>query len=734
AEVARGRATKRRWRYVINPARSEELQAVVIEVFVQNENEAWAPYTLGERSLATIADDTQRTALELLSSSPLPPYSAPHLRLPDSADEAAAVVASGYRNLVLPALAATKSLVLADSSGNHEQPALTLDDKGPWQTSLRAEPDEEAEATWSLQTVLIRGDEARPASDATLLLRDGLAVIGTTVSQVELSDSFHWVRYIRKNGAIKLPAKDPQNALRQICTIANIPDIRLPEPWTTERASPLPQVIFENPKPRKNTVGAEVRFAYGDVLFPLSATDSGYLDADEHRLVLRDGEIERKALEQLGRFGASPPDEADNSSVNLPKGQLDAAVRLLVLAGWRVEAKGGRIRSLSNHSLRLVSGQDWFDLEGEVRFGDLQIDLPELLRAVRQGDGYVRLDDGTHGILPEDWLKKYMALASLGAKKGKKLRFARSQAILLDMMLTEQGVFQPDQGFIDHREHIRHAGTPGAVEEPVNFAGELRSYQREGLGWLLYLERLGMNGCLADDMGLGKTVQLLALLAHRKRDGRSRGPSLVVAPRSLIFNWISEASRFTSELAVLDYTGLQRAERLDEFDKQDLIVTTYGTIRRDIESLRKQAFDYVILDEAQAIKNASAQASKACRLLQGQHRLALSGTPVENHLAELWSIFEFLNPGMLGSRREFAGLARPENFEALDSVSRGLRPLILRRTKKQVLQELPEKTELTIHVRLDEEERRMYNELRVPLPKKPVMMVTGSPCLESSIC
>ena len=135
-------------------------------------------------------------------------------------------------------------------------------------------------------------------------------------------------------------------------------------------------------------------------------------------------------------------------------------------------------------------------------------------------------------------------------------------------------------------------------------------------------------------------------------------------------------------------------------------------MRRDIENLRKLPFDYVILDEAQAIKNASAQASKACRLLSGRHRLALSGTPVENHLAELWSIFEFLNPGMLGSRREFAGLARPENHDALISVSRGLRPLILRRTKKQVLQELPEKTELTIHVRLDEEERRMYDELK----------------------
>ena len=543
-------------------------------------------------------------------------------------------------------------------------------------------------------------------------MREGLAVLGDRVSYVQLEDSFHWIRYLRKNGALRLPADNPEEPLRQLCTISNIPDIQLPAPWKTERAQPAPHAIFESPKPRKSTVGAEVRFAYGSVLFPLSATDSGFVNADEHTLVLRDASIERAALEMIGRFGATPPDDDDAAAVNFPKGKFDAAVRGLVRAGWRVEARGGQIRGLSAQALRIVSGQDWFDLEGEIDFDGVQIDLPELLRAVRQGDGYVRLDDGTHGILPEDWLKKYLALASLGAKKGRKLRFAKSQAILLDMMLTEQNIFQPDQGFVDHREHIRQAGSPEAVPEPERFDGQLRTYQREGLGWLIYLERLGLSGCLADDMGLGKTVQLLALLAHRKTDGRSRGPSLVVAPRSLVFNWISEATRFTPQLRVLDYTGLQRAERLDEFEEQDLIVTTYGTIRRDIEDLRSQSFDYVILDEAQAIKNASAQASKACRLLQGRHRLALSGTPVENHLAELWSIFEFLNPGMLGSRREFAGLARPENHDALDSVSRGLRPLILRRTKKQVLQELPEKTELTIHVRLDEDERRMYNELR----------------------
>ena len=532
--VALGRAVARQWRYVINPARSEELQSLVIEIFVK-ESEAWAPYPLNERNLATVAEAKHKVALELLAASPLPPYSAPHLRLPDGADEAAAVVALGHRQYVLPAMTETGSLTLARPDGSYDGEALRLDVENPWSMQMRAERDPEAEEIWLLEPVLTRSDETRPASEVSLLLRDGLAVIDGFISQIDVQDSFHWIRYLRKNGALRLPAEHPEEALRQLCTITNIPDLRLPEPWTVEHAKPVPQAVFENPKPRKSAVGVEVRFGYGDVFFLLSASDSGYVDADAKKVILRDRQAERAALETLGRFGAEAPDDNDASQIGLPKARLDGAVLALVRSGWRVEARGGLIRGLSAQALRIESGQDWFDLEGEIDFEGMKVDLPELLRAVRQGDGYVRLDDGTHGILPEDWLKKYMALGSLGAKKGRKLRFARSQGILLDMMLTEQSIFQPDQGFIDHREHIHNAGTPDAVEEPGAFEGQLRTYQREGLGWLVYLERLGLSGCLADDMGLGKTVQLLALLALRKTDGRSQGPSLVVAPRSLVF-------------------------------------------------------------------------------------------------------------------------------------------------------------------------------------------------------
>jgi SNF2 family DNA or RNA helicase len=257
--------------------------------------------------------------------------------------------------------------------------------------------------------------------------------------------------------------------------------------------------------------------------------------------------------------------------------------------------------------------------------------------------------------------------------------------------------------------------------EAPGFCGQLREYQREGLGWINFLREFGFGGCLADDMGLGKTIQVLALLETRRELRHNSGeeerpaPSLVVAPRSLIFNWRQEAARFTPRLRVLDHTGIGRAKVDHGFDPYDLILTTYGTLRRDAAFFKNLRFDYVILDEAQAIKNAGTASAKAARLLKGSHRLALSGTPVENHLGELWSIFEFLNPGMLGSASVLklgqVELRKPDTA-ARELLARALRPFILRRTKAHVALDLPDKVEQTLYCELDAAQRRLYNELR----------------------
>src|SRR5262249_19092817 len=206
-----------------------------------------------------------------------------------------------------------------------------------------------------------------------------------------------------------------------------------------------------------------------------------------------------------------------------------------------------------------------------------------------------------------------------------------------------------DAAFEKVRQNLQQFNGVTAIDSPSGFHGELRPYQRNGLGSLDYLQRFGFGGILADDMGLGKTIQVLAFLQRRRTHRQSKGPSLAVVPRSLVFNWIQEAAKFTPRLRVLDYTGPGRHVLREAFAEYDLIVTTYGTVRTDIAELTQFQFDFAILDEAQAIKNPDSQSAKAARLLRSRFKLAVSGTPIENHLGELWSIFEFLNPGMLGS-------------------------------------------------------------------------------------
>jgi SNF2 family DNA or RNA helicase len=237
-----------------------------------------------------------------------------------------------------------------------------------------------------------------------------------------------------------------------------------------------------------------------------------------------------------------------------------------------------------------------------------------------------------------------------------------------------------------------------------------------------FLRHFGFGGCLADDMGVGKTAQVLALLESRRvlrlhPNGNGAdaptGPSLVVVPKSLVFNWQQEAARFTPQLRVLDHTGLGRD--VNGFAGYDVILTTYGTLRRDAAEFRDYEFDYIVLDEAQAIKNAATESAKAARLLRGRHRLALSGTPVENHLGELWSLFEFLNPGMLGAASVFklaGAAARNPDEDTRRLLAHALRPFFLRRTKEQVARELPPKSEQTIFCEMDEVERKRYNDLR----------------------
>lgn len=367
-------------------------------------------------------------------------------------------------------------------------------------------------------------------------------------------------------------------------------------------------------------------------------------------------------------------------------------------------------------------GIDWFELEGQASFNGEVVGLPQLLAALKKGERYIRLGDGTQGMLPAKWLEKLEPLTGFAQEEnGETLRFQTSQALLLDSLLAaaqQESSLSVDRKFTAIRKQLQSFQGVKPAKPPQAFRGELREYQQEGLGWLRFLEKFGFGGCLADDMGLGKTVQVLALLAGRNRrltKGKEKRASLVVAPNSVVHNWQLETERFAPKLNIAVYTGTSRKKRLPDLESFDVVLTTYGTLRKDIERLGQIPWDYAILDEAQAIKNSASQTAKASRLLNARHRLAMSGTPIENHLGELWSLLEFLNPGLLGTSsafRNLTGKGAELDQKQVGILRKGLAPFLLRRTKSQVLPQLPEKSEQALHCDLPASQQKQYNQLR----------------------
>ena len=488
-------------------------------------------------------------------------------------------------------------------------------------------------------------------------------------------------------------------------------------PRCLDGASPVLKLYLEL---KANSIECRAFFVYEGAEIPAKGLDEGpeHFDPERWMIVRRDRKKEDELLGLLSRAGIEL-DHDGRAEIG-----LDSAAQVLDdldRSGIILEAKGrkrfvpGKISRFS-----VKSGIDWFDLHGSVDFGGESVSLPGLLEAYLKGESTIRLNSGDVGIVPSKWIEKNLDLLRLGLtgtkKGGKGLRFRSSQALLIGHLLDEaRCVKDLDEEFAQRLRRLKSFSGIQRIEPPPEFRGHLRDYQKEALGWFKFLEELRLGGILADDMGLGKTVQVLAWLASRPGT-RPDAPSLVVAPTSLLFNWINEASKFTPGLRVLNYAGIKRRKGLKALSDHDLVVTSYGIMRRDIEFLRGVKFNYVILDESQAIKNPDSISSKAASLLDGAHRLCLTGTPLENHVGELWSQMEFLNPGLLGPRESFFNAyVRPVNSgnrDPLETLKRLVRPFILRRTKEEVASELPPKVEKLIMCPMTPDQEDIYLRLR----------------------
>lgn len=620
--------------------------------------------------------------------------------------------------VVLPLVCATERAILLGDDLTRA-PHLTWDDGPGWELCIDVALDEET-TQWELIGHVRRGEESMTLREPTLLVPGGFIVAHHRIGRLQDFGAFEWVALVRNGTAVQVPREEGQALVDRLLDMPHLPRLELPEELRLEEvaAEPVPHLTLHTPRGvrwQHERLQGEVTFEYLGTRIASSSPQGAIVQRDLGRCVVRDRPREESAWKILeeSSFRRLRNTHRGRFDVEIPAKSLGPGVRALIRQGWQIHADGQSVHQPGKLEFEVKTGIDWFELHAQVDFEGRTVAFPDLLAALARGDATVRLSDGSLGILPEEWFKQFGLLATLGDAEGDHVRFAQSQAGLLDALLAAQEYVQFDAFFEGLRAKLKDFRGIRMGAEPAGFQGELRPYQREGFGWLSFLQDFSFGGCLADDMGLGKTVQMLALLQERKNHSAEHLPTLIVVPKSLIFNWSSECAKFTPGLRVVEYTGLERTKLRKRFPKADVILTTYGTIRRDILQLKELKFDYVVLDEAQAIKNPGSQVAKACRLLQGRHRLALSGTPIENRLGDLWSIFEFLNPGMLGRANAFrVQTSEMGDDESRALLSRALKPFILRRTKREVAKELPDKIEQTIVCQLGKEQSQLYNDLR----------------------
>ncbi|MBF0371592.1 MAG: DEAD/DEAH box helicase [Magnetococcales bacterium] len=370
--------------------------------------------------------------------------------------------------------------------------------------------------------------------------------------------------------------------------------------------------------------------------------------------------------------------------------------------------------SMDSMRVKIQKDNDWFSLTGELRLDEsLMLEMGQLLDLARNKESrFIPLGEGQFIALTETFRRRLAEIDAFSEKSAKGRRFHPLASLLLQDLTDEAGSFTADKHWKTHLQHIQKSQELEPTV-PSTLQADLRDYQVEGFQWLSRLASWGVGACLADDMGLGKTMQALGLILSKA----SEGPSLVMAPTSVCLNWQGEIERFAPTLNGISFGGSRRQETLDGLKPFDVLICSYGLLQQETEMLSAVNWNVIVLDEAQAIKNRMTKRSKAAMALSGSFKMITTGTPIENHLGELWNLFRFLNPGLLGSLERFnerfaAPIERHGEKNAGKRLKKLIQPFLLRRTKSQVLEELPPRTEIVLHVEMSPEETAFYETLR----------------------
>ncbi|MBC7658566.1 MAG: DEAD/DEAH box helicase [Chitinophagaceae bacterium] len=504
-----------------------------------------------------------------------------------------------------------------------------------------------------------------------------------------------WLKFIEDDLSIEAPDRDA--FLIQVSDLLPLNKSE-PEPSDDDNCSiPIPTLHFRQTDIENATeCCGTLSFHYEEAVEGSSGDDARM----KSRSIPRPNRVlEQTWIETLSRF---PDIQTPRLRlIAFPSQVFPSLVSQLIELGWAVYLDK-RPLSVSRPEVSVVRSFNWLELS--VEMDEVTIDLAEFAKTMKKHSTFlVTLSDGSSRFIEPKTLKTLEKLSALLQKRDDRLVLDPAQTPLLEQLVMSLPGQTAPAFVIDYRQALKDAHEATGIAPSPSFIGTLRPYQLDGLSWLFKMTRSLFGVCLADEMGLGKTVQILALLDLRQKDGC---PSLIIMPRSLIGNWQAEIAKFAPKLKVLDFASSKRTA--EDFKAWDIVLTTYGVLLRDSERLSSVPWQHVILDEAQVIKNNRTQCAQAAQRLKAQYRVALSGTPLENNTSELVSLFRFLNPGLLGPSVESALLHRTHDAEGLALLARGLRPLILRRSKEDVIVDLPPKIVNILYCEMDKGQKKIY--------------------------
>ncbi len=488
--------------------------------------------------------------------------------------------------------------------------------------------------------------------------------------------------------------------------------------------------LFEASKETTQAI-LEVKFKYGDTLFAPEDTHTQFpIDV---KLIIKDAgkafefkKIKRNLAEESAYLQYLKDLELPLKNAKY----IHSKIQILSWLNEKDEALKNRTITIESRlkdnktyflgkpeiSITIQEKQDWFDIKAVIRFGEFTIPFMDLRKYIIKKKREFVLPNGEIAIIPEAWFIQYSDLFNFSQESPDEEAKIKKYHINI---LNELRNGEHAQVVMNRKlEALREFTDIDKYELPKNFKTELRPYQKAGYDWLRFLQQYNFGGCLADDMGLGKTVITLCLLQAQREsnDPESKRPSLVIMPTTLLYNWQLEAKKFT-KLTYIEYRGASRKKLIEVFEYNDVIFASYGVIRQDIEILKKYQFNYVILDEAQAIKNPTSGVAQAIHELKSRHRLTLTGTPIENTTLDLWSQMAFVNPGLLGSMEYFRDeyqypIEKNQDTEKLKKLGHIIKPFMLRRLKSQVAQDLPPKVEQIDYCEMSVEQEKEYEQLK----------------------